>query len=118
MGNNSQTVFFVKVGVVLAVIWGLVWGVMTMTGMFRETPEKVIAFIESHPLSEEKDSDKRRKIIGTLADKLNKLDHVQINEFGGDPERSRDQGEDFFRNMTPEEQLFLWKNALAKRLTR
>jgi len=107
-------VFLVKVGVVLALIWGLVWGVMTITGVFRETPEKVIAYMESHPLAEEEDVDKRRKIIGTLAEKLNQLDHVQINEFGGNPERSREQGEKFFKNMTPDEQLFFMEKRIGK----
>jgi len=114
MANSSQTVFFVKVGAVLALVWGLVWGVMTVTGVFRETPEKVVAYIESHPLSEEEDTDKRLKIIGTLADKLNSLDHIQINDFRGDPERNRERGEDFFGNMTPEEQHFFMEKRIGK----
>ena len=114
MGSTSQAVFFAKVGVVLAVIWGLVWGVMTMTGMFRETPEKVIAYIESNPLTEEEDPDKRMEIIGTLADKLNQLDHEQIRDFEQEPGGRRDMGEKFFRNMTPEEQHFFMEKRIGK----
>lgn len=114
MGNSSQAVFFVKVGAVLALIWGLVWGVMSLTGVFRETPEKVISYMESHPLSEEEDPDKRRKIIGTLADKLNQLDHMQIGEFQGNPERDRARGENFFREMTPDEQHFFMEKRIGK----
>lgn len=114
MGNQSRTVFFVKIGAVLALIWGVVWGVMTVTGGFRETPEKITAYMESHPLSEEEDPDKRRKIIGTLADKLNALDHMQISEFQGNPESSRDRGRDFFKNMSPEEQHFFMEKRIGK----
>jgi len=114
MGNNSQAVFFAKVGVVLALIWGVVWGVMSLTGVFRETPEKVISYMEKNPLSEEEDPDKRRKIIGTLADKLNQLDHIQIGDFQGNPERDRTRGENFFKNMTPEEQLFFMEKRIGK----
>lgn len=114
MGNSSQLVFFVKVGAVLALIWGMVWGVMTVTGVFQETPEKVVAYMESHSLADEEDPDKRRKIISTLADKLNALDHVQIGEFQGDSENNRDRGREFFQGMSPDEQHFFMEKRIGK----
>lgn len=114
MGNSSQLVFFVKVGAVLALIWGMVWGVMTMTGVFQETPEKVIAYMESHSLADEEDPDKRREIIGTLADKLNSLDHVQIGEFQGGSKNKRDQGREFFQGMSPDEQHYFMEKRIGK----
>jgi len=112
MGNRSQTIFLLKIGVVLAVIWGSAWGVMKATGLFRETPDKVIAYMENHPLDEVEDVDERRKVIAALAEKLNQLDHVQINEFQADPDRDRRQ--DFFRNMTPDEQHFFMEKRIGK----
>ncbi len=114
MGSQSQTVFLLKVGAVLAVIWGLVWGVMSITGVFQETPEKVIAYMDSHPLNEEEDLDKRREIIGTLADKLNSLDHVQIGDFQENAQNNRDRRENFFKEMSPEEQHFFMEKRIGK----
>lgn len=114
MGSQSQTVFLLKVGAVLAVIWGLVWGVMSITGVFQETPEKVIAYMESHPLTEEEDLDKRREIIGTLADKLNALDHVQIGDFQEDAQNNRDRRENFFKDMSSDEQHFFMEKRIGK----
>jgi hypothetical protein len=112
MGTQSQAAFFIKVGALLVVIWGLAWGVMKVAGVFRETPETVVAYMEGHPLEDETDPDKRRKIIGTLADKLNSLDHVQINQFQADPDR--DQRRDFFKGMSPEEQHFFMEKRIGK----
>ncbi len=112
MGTQSQAAFFLRVGVVLVVIWGLAWGVMRLAGVFRETPETVLAYMEGHSLEDESDPAKRRQIIATLADKLNSLDHLQINEFQANPDGDRRR--DFFKRMTPDEQHFFMEKRIGK----
>ncbi|MCF6312117.1 MAG: hypothetical protein L3J39_06675 [Verrucomicrobiales bacterium] len=112
MGGNSQFAFLLKIAAVLILIWAAVWGVMTLSGVFRETPEKVIAYMESHPLADEQDAGKRKEIIIKLADKLNALDHIQINEFQTDPDKDRRRG--FFKEMSAEEQHFFMERRIGK----
>lgn len=112
MGSQSQALFLLKVTVVLGLIWAVVWGVMTVSGVFRETPEKVIAYMEGNPLSEIEDEDQRREIISGLADRLNRLDHIQINEFQSDPDKDRRR--DFFKEMSAEEQHFFMERRIGK----
>ncbi len=112
MGNQSQALFLLKVAVVLTLIWAVVWGVMSVSGVFRETPEKVIAYMEGNPLSEVEDENQRREIISGLADRLNRLDHIQINEFQSDPDKDRRR--DFFKEMSAEEQHFFMERRIGK----
>ncbi len=112
MGGRYQLLFLLKVGLVLAVIWAAAWGVMSVTGVFRETPEKVIAYMDEHPLSEVEDEDERLKVIGGLADRLNRLDHIQINDFQSDPDRDRRRG--FFKEMTAKEQHYFMERRIGK----
>ncbi|MFK5922151.1 MAG: hypothetical protein QM496_08215 [Verrucomicrobiota bacterium] len=112
MGNQSQALFLLKVAVVLTLIWAVVWGVMSVSGVFRETPEKVIAYMEANPLSEVEDENQRREIISGLADRLNRLDHIQINEFQSDPDKDRRR--DFFKEMSAEEQHLFMERRIGK----
>lgn len=78
----------------------LVW-ILAAVGIFwarsaRPTPEKLITYLQDHPLSES--TNERQKLIEQVAERLNKLDFEQRRTL-----REDDSLEKFFRALTPDE---------------
>lgn len=103
----------IKGGVALAVLWGVVWGVLQVTGAMKPSPEKVEAYIADHSLSEVTDPDERRKIIARMARMLNQLEGGQLRDMFAE-EGERDGPPEFIADMTPEEQGYFMELRLGK----
>jgi hypothetical protein len=78
----------------------LVW-ILAAVGIFfarsaRPTPEKLITYLQAHPLPESTSG--RQKVIEQVAQQLNKLDFEQRRTL-----REDDSLENFFRALTPDE---------------
>jgi hypothetical protein len=96
----------------LLVVWGVAYGLMRWAGAAKPTPEKVVAFVEEHPLSEISDPEERKRVIAGLADLLNGLepsDMREIEERAGDDPRRNILGE-----MSPGEQLFFLERRVGR----
>lgn len=96
----------------LLVVWGVAYGLMRWAGAAKPTPEKVVAFVEEHPLSEISDPEERKRVIAGLADLLNGLepsDMRELEERAGDDPRRNILGE-----MSPEEQLFFLERRVGR----
>ncbi|MFV1995875.1 MAG: hypothetical protein ACC661_10605, partial [Verrucomicrobiales bacterium] len=72
---------FLKGAGVLALLWVVVWGLMSLAGVFEVTPEKVAAEIRDRPIEEIEDVGERRAHIERLARMINQLDFEQRREF-------------------------------------
>ncbi|MCB1203738.1 MAG: hypothetical protein KDN18_05730 [Verrucomicrobiae bacterium] len=98
--------------VALLLVWGVAWGLMRWAGAARSSPEKVIAFVREHPLSEVQDEEERKRIIEELARMLNSLEPSEIRELeetaGQNPRR------DFFEHMSPAEQLYFLERRVGR----
>lgn len=62
-----------KIIVGLAALWLVVGGVLWWLNQRKPTPEKIVAYIEAHPL-EGKSEAERRAIIERVAEQVNRLD--------------------------------------------
>ena len=102
----------VKAATALVVLWGIVWIGQRISRSMKPTPEKLEAYVEANPLSDTEDSAERRKIIGKVADMLNQLDPDDIRRVI--EENERDPREEFFLEMTPEEQRFFMEKRVGK----
>jgi hypothetical protein len=102
----------VKGIVALFVLWGAAYGLMRWARSAKPTPEKVVAFVEEHPLSEISDPEERKRIIGELAELLNGLDPSDIRELeeraGEDPRRN------LLGEMSTGEQLFFLERRVGR----
>jgi hypothetical protein len=109
---TGRNALFLKAGIALAVVWGIVWGAFQVTGNLKPTPEKLVAFAEENRLSEIDDSEKRRRVIGKVASMLNQMEPAELRrlaeETGEDPRR------EFFEEMNPEEQRFFMEKRIGK----
>ncbi len=102
----------VKAATALVVLWGIVWIGQRVSRSMKPTPEKLEAYVAANPLSDTEDSAERRKIIGKVADMLNQLDPDDIRRVI--EENERDPREEFFLEMTPEEQRFFMEKRVGK----
>jgi len=109
---DSRKLLLIKGAAGLLVLWGLVFALVKITASMQPTPEKIRDYVENHPLSQIEGKEARLRAIGKVADMLNQLEPEQFGEFTRD--RNRDRQEHFFRNMSPEEQLFFMERRLGK----
>ena len=83
---------------ILAGVWliaaGIIWGARAL----KPTPEKLVAYIEKHPL-EGQSGKNREQTIDAVADQLNGLSYEQRRAIRGGAKLDR-----FFRDLTPQEQ--------------
>jgi len=109
---NPRNRLLVRAVLVLAVLWGVVFAVVKLTGSMQPTAEKVLAYREANPLPEIEDPGERREVIGEMADMLNGLEADEVARLAeraeGDPRRA------FFREMTPEEQRFFFEKRVGR----
>jgi hypothetical protein len=89
---------WVKAVLILAVVWIVAGAVIWWARSTKPTPERLVAYIERHPL-EGKSSAKRTEAIDSVADQLNALSYEQRRQIRGGKNLDR-----FFRTLTPEEQ--------------
>lgn len=87
----------------LALVWGLVAAVMQFAHRASPTPEKVTAYVESHPLEGLSEAD-RERIVRRLAAQINQLDFEQRRQ-ARESRDENDPGHRFFRSMTPKERV-------------
>jgi hypothetical protein len=81
----------------LVLVWALAGGIIWWTRATRTTPQSVSAYISRHPL-ENQAPDQRAKIIGEVAEQLNRLDFDQRQQLR---KTKIDRG--FFEQMTEQE---------------
>lgn len=109
---SSRNLLLAKGLVALVLVWAVAWGLMRWAGAARPTPEKIVAYIEAHPLEEMEDPEERKKVIGELATMLNGLDPSESREL--EEAAEEDPRRDLFRTMTPEEQLFFLERRVGR----
>ncbi|MBL9153001.1 MAG: hypothetical protein JNK37_10965 [Verrucomicrobiales bacterium] len=102
----------VKAGLVLVILWVIVGVGLRVFRSMTPTPEKLAAYVEENPLSGIEDPDRRREVIGTVADMLNQLDPADvrrlIEENEEDPRRA------FFEELSQEEQRFFMEKRVGR----
>lgn len=109
---TRQTQMLVKGLVAIALVWAVAWGLMRWAGAARPTPEKIVAFVEGHPLGEIDDAEDRLRIIGELADMLNGLEPAELREL--EERAAADPRREYFEGMSPEEQLFFLERRVGR----
>lgn len=90
----------------LVAVWAVVWGILSVAGVFKMTPEKIVSYVEENPLSEGQTAEERRAIIEEVAARLNALDvgEAEWDKLEQQRRQGRELGRDFFSQLTPEEQ--------------
>ena len=111
---NVRNQFIVKGVIGLAVLWLIVFTVVKVAGSLKPTPEKIQTYAEENQLSEIEDPEKRRAVIGNIADMLNQLEPEQFAEFTKKGKDGRDKQSLFFREMNPDEQMFFMEKRIGK----
>ncbi len=101
-----------KAGLILLCLWALVWGGLRYFGSMTPTPEKLVAYVEGNPLDEIDDADKRREVIGRVADMLNQMEPGDVRRLA--EERETDPRRGFFEGMTGEEQRYFMEKRVGK----
>jgi hypothetical protein len=109
---SPRNLLLVKGLVALLLVWGGAWGLMRWAGAARPTPEKVKAFVAENDLSTMDDPEERKRVIGELATMLNGLEPSEVRELEENSER--DPRRDFFRELSPEEQLFFLERRVGR----
>ena len=67
---------WIKIAVVLAILWGVVGGATWLVRKNRSTPEGIAGYVGANPLDGKPDAD-RAKIIEHIAGQVNRLDYDQ-----------------------------------------
>lgn len=102
----------VKAGLALVILWVIVGVGLRVFRSMTPTPEKLAAYVDENPLSAIEDADRRREVIGNVADMLNQLDPDDvrrlIEENEEDPRRA------FFEELSPEEQRFFMEKRVGR----
>ena len=70
---------WIKIAVLLAIVWGLVGGAIWIVRKNRPTPERIAAFVSANSL-EDKAPGERAKIIESVAGQVNRLDYDERRE--------------------------------------
>jgi hypothetical protein len=89
---------WIKAVILLAVVWTVVGAVMWWARSQKPTPDRVLAYVEAHPV-EGKSSSDRAKVIEKIARQMNGLSYEERREF-----RINRRLDGFFRALTPDEQ--------------
>lgn len=111
---NVRNQFIIKGVIGLLVLWLAVFGIVKIAGSFKPTPEKIKAYAEKNSLSEIDNPDKRREVIGNVADMLNRLEPEQFQQFSKKDKNGLDRQDRFFSQMNPAEQMFFMEKRLGK----
>jgi len=91
-----------KFVIVLLVIWGVAASVIFWARSSKPTPDKVLHFLETHPLADASPSD-QAKLVDKVADQLNHLTYEERREV-----RMSNKLDAFFRALSsPEQSRFL-----------
>ncbi len=90
---------WLKIVAVLLVIWAVAGGTIYLARRARVTPESLGNYLASQPLKTKKPG-QRSKVIGKIAGQMNQLVYEQRREV-----RMGKAMDEFFRELTPEEQL-------------
>ena len=109
---SSRNALLVKAAAILVVLWGLVWIGLSIARSKTPTPEKLVAYVDEHPLTEIEDPDERRKVIGRIADMLNQLPPEEVRRMM--QENDTDPRREFFETMSEEEQRFFMEKRIGK----
>lgn len=70
---------WIKIAVLLAVLWGVIGGAMWIVRKNRPTPKGIAGFVSTNPLDGKAAAD-RAKIIESVAGQVNRLDYDQRRE--------------------------------------
>src|SRR5688572_2673592 len=89
---------WLKAIVLLGAVWLIAGGTIWWARATKPTPERLVTFIEKHPL-ESQSSAKRGETIDKVADQLNALTYEQRRQIRGGKNL-----DSFFRALTPDEQ--------------
>ncbi len=109
---NARNQLLIKGVAGLLALWAVVFFVAKFAGSMKPTPDKIREYVESHPVSELEDQAARHEVIGKVADMLNQLEPEQFAEFSKG--RNRKKQENFFRNLSREDQQFFMERRLGK----
>ena len=94
---RSRSVW-IKAALLLAVVWAVVGGTMWFARNQKVTPEKLMAYVESHPVEGKSPADRSRTMEG-VAKQLNRLTYEERREV-----RLSRRLDKFFRTLNPDEQ--------------
>lgn len=89
---------WIKAVLLLALVWATVGGVILWARSRKPTPERLLAYVEGHPI-EGKSSKDRAAIIEETAEQLNGLSYEERRQF-----RINRGLDSFFRTLNPDEQ--------------
>lgn len=83
-------------------IWAAVYGALKVAGRFEQTPDRIAAFIDRHPLDDLAPED-RLAVVEDVADRVNRLEPDQRRAFRASQEAlGRDA---FFERLDPAEKI-------------
>lgn len=88
---------WIKVVVVLAVVWLVVWGGSELARRSRPTPEGIVSFVQANPL-EGRPPSERTQLIDRVASQVNGLEYEQRRELN-----QQRKLEPFWNSLTTEE---------------
>jgi hypothetical protein len=109
---NARNRFLIRGVGALVLLWVVVFGIVKISASMKPTAAKILSYEEKNPLSEIEDNEKRKKVIGKMADMLNQMEAGEVALLA---EREEDDPRrDFFRELTPDEQRFFFEKRVGR----
>jgi len=96
----------------LALLWGLVFLVVSFAKARKPTAEKVAKFQNENRLSEIEDPDERREIVEKMATMLNQMEASELNALSERDDEDPRRG--FFREMNADEQRLFMERRVGR----
>ncbi len=101
--------FLAKAILGLGILWALVWGIMSLAGVFEVTPEKITAYIDEKPFAGLQDPEERRRRLEKIAEMVNQLGFDQRQTFRESEEGAAEREEgrpNFFDDLNRDERVY------------
>lgn len=95
---ESMRPVWIKAFLLVVAVWLVAGGVTWWARSTKPTPERVMAYVDSHPIDGKSPSE-REKVMEKVADQLNRLSYEERREL-----RIRRKLDQFFNRLNPQEQ--------------
>ena len=99
----------------LVALWVVIGIVVKVAGSLKPTPEKIFKYAEKNSLDKIEDPEKRKVVIGRLAEMMNQLEVEDLQDM--EEKVDREKREAMFASMTQEEQWFFMEKRMGRAFT-
>ena len=97
----------------IVVLWLVVGGIIKVAGSMKPSPDKIRKFAENNNLSSIEDPERRKLVIGKVAEMMNKMEAGDLQSVEGN-DADRELARQFRESMTPDEFYFFMEKRMGR----